>query len=54
MSGAYPELTDNAAYIQKVILNEEERFSEDPWTTTGLLSEEIQRLNESGGRDHLR
>ena len=50
MGRVYPELKDGAGYIQKVILGEEERFSETLDHGLGLLSEEMDRLGESGGK----
>ena len=49
MAETYPELSDGASYIKKVILNEEERFSETLDNGLKLLSEEIDRLRETGG-----
>ena len=48
MGDTYPELRDGASYIQKIIVNEEERFSETLDNGLKLLSEEIERLGESG------
>ncbi len=48
MGAVYPELKDGASYIQKVILSEEERFSETLDNGLKLLSDEIFRLKEGG------
>ena len=48
MGGVYPELKDGASYIQRVILNEEERFSDTLDNGLKLLSEETDRLKSSG------
>ncbi|MBW2621675.1 MAG: alanine--tRNA ligase [Deltaproteobacteria bacterium] len=48
MGGVYPELESGASYIQRVILNEEERFSDTLDNGLKLLSEETDRLKESG------
>ena len=53
MGPVYPELTDGANYIKKVIQNEEERFSETLDHGLKLLSEEMDRLKESGGTVHF-
>ena len=50
MEGAYPELTEASNYIKKVIQNEEERFSETLDNGLKLLSDEIEGLEETGGR----
>jgi alanyl-tRNA synthetase len=47
MGRPYPDLVDGASYIEKVILSEEERFSETLDNGLKLLSEEIERLEES-------
>ncbi|MEW5721703.1 MAG: alanine--tRNA ligase [Thermodesulfobacteriota bacterium] len=49
MGRAYPELEDGRSYIQKVILNEEERFSETLDNGLKLLAEEMDRLEAQGG-----
>ncbi len=48
MQDAYPELMDNRAYITRVILNEEERFSDTLDHGMRLLNNEIGRLRDSG------
>jgi len=46
MHDAYPELMDNRSFITKVIVNEEERFSETLDNGLRLLQNEITRLQE--------
>jgi alanyl-tRNA synthetase len=48
MGDTYPELRDGASYIQKIIQNEEDRFSETLDNGLKLLSEEMQRLEGAG------
>ncbi|MBW2091437.1 MAG: alanine--tRNA ligase, partial [Deltaproteobacteria bacterium] len=48
MGPVYTELKDGASYIQKVILSEEERFSETLDNGLKILSDETLRLKESG------
>ncbi|MEW6265404.1 MAG: alanine--tRNA ligase [Thermodesulfobacteriota bacterium] len=50
MAGSFPELADGASYIEKVVLSEEERFSETLDHGLKLLAEEIDRIEETGGR----
>ncbi|MBW2051526.1 MAG: alanine--tRNA ligase [Deltaproteobacteria bacterium] len=50
MGSAYPELKNGASYIQKVILSEEERFSETLDNGLKLLSDETDRLRETGDK----
>jgi alanyl-tRNA synthetase len=49
MSDAYPELVDGRSFIQKIILNEEERFSETLDHGLKLLSDEIDLLKQNNG-----
>ncbi|MFH1673260.1 MAG: alanine--tRNA ligase [Pseudomonadota bacterium] len=49
MSGAYPELLDASAYIQKVIINEEERFIGTLDHGLKVLDETLQELKARGG-----
>lgn len=44
MSGAYPEMKDNAAYIRQTIRQEEDRFRETLTQGMSLLTEELERL----------
>lgn len=46
MEDAYPELLENKSFITKVILNEEERFSETLDNGLRLLQNEIKRLQD--------
>jgi alanyl-tRNA synthetase len=48
MAGAYPQLADSRAFVDKVILSEEERFNETLDTGLKLLYEEIARAKGSG------
>jgi alanyl-tRNA synthetase len=50
MSLAYPELTANAALIEKVIRSEEERFLETLARGLALFEEEAARVRASGGK----
>ena len=50
MKTAYPGLSDSAGFIRKVILNEEERFSETLDHGLKILNEEIEELKDTGGR----
>jgi len=47
MADAYPELLENRNYINRVILNEEERFSETLDHGLRLLNDEIKRLQDA-------
>jgi alanyl-tRNA synthetase len=49
MAAVYPEVKDGEAFIRKVILNEEERFLETLDNGLKLLSEEMNRLKDTGG-----
>jgi len=49
MGPFYPELKDGASFIRKIILSEEERFAETLDYGLNLLSEEMNRVKESGG-----
>jgi alanyl-tRNA synthetase len=49
MAAVYPEVKDGEAFIRKVILNEEERFLETLDNGLKLLSEEMDRLKDTGG-----
>ena len=51
MGPVYPELKDGEAFIKKVILNEEERFNETLDHGLKILSEEVTRLEETGGNE---
>ncbi len=48
MAGAYPELTDRASFVTKVIRNEEERFIQTLDNGLRILREELSALEESG------
>ena len=52
MKPAYPELSDSAAFIRKVIVNEEVRFSETLDTGLKLLTESIADL-KAGGKEEI-
>jgi alanyl-tRNA synthetase len=48
MSGAYPELTERAAYIRRVILSEEERFLDTLDAGLKILQETVADLRRQG------
>ncbi|MBL0224284.1 MAG: alanine--tRNA ligase [Geobacteraceae bacterium] len=48
MGDAYPELAEREAYIKKVILAEEERFSETLDRGLGILNDEVAALRSGG------
>ena len=48
MQDAYPELMESKSFITKVVLNEEERFTETLDYGLRLLNNEIKRLEELG------
>ncbi|MBN1664629.1 MAG: alanine--tRNA ligase [Deltaproteobacteria bacterium] len=48
MKDAYPDLMDKAAYIRKVIVNEEQRFIETLDTGLKILRDEVEMLKKSG------
>jgi alanyl-tRNA synthetase len=48
MGDAYPELAEREAYIKKVILAEEERFTETLDRGLGILNEEVASLRSAG------
>jgi alanyl-tRNA synthetase len=48
MKDAYPDLVDKAAYIRKVIVNEEQRFIETLDTGLKILRDEVELLKKSG------
>jgi alanyl-tRNA synthetase len=48
MGDAYPELAEREAYIKKVILAEEERFTETLDRGLGILNDEVASLRSSG------
>lgn len=50
MADVYPELLENRAYISRVILHEEERFSETLDHGLKLLQNEMARLQDEGAR----
>ncbi len=50
MKDAYPDLVDRASFIQKVILNEEERFIDTLDGGLKILQEEVAALKEAHGR----
>ncbi len=50
MKDAYPDLVDRASFIQKVILNEEERFIDTLDGGLKILQEEVAALKEARGR----
>jgi alanyl-tRNA synthetase len=50
MQDTYPELLENRSYINRVILNEEERFNETLDFGLRLLQSEISRLQDEGAR----
>jgi alanyl-tRNA synthetase len=51
MRDAYPELLESRSFITRVILNEEERFSDTLDNGLKLLQNEIRRLQDSGARE---
>lgn len=51
MHDFYPEVADNAAFIQKVIKNEEERFHETLHEGLAILSEIIKKEKAAGNRE---
>lgn len=51
MKPAYPELSDSAAFIRKVIVNEEVRFSETLDTGLKLLTESMADLKAGGKKE---
>ena len=48
MKEAYPDLVDKAAYIQKVIVNEEQRFIETLDSGLKILRDEVDLLKKAG------
>lgn len=48
MKGAYPDLVEKAAYIEKVIINEEQRFIETLDTGLKILRDEAALLKKEG------
>jgi alanyl-tRNA synthetase len=50
MQDAYPELSGHREMVKKIILNEEERFSETLNTGLRLWTDEIRRLKDSGSK----
>jgi alanyl-tRNA synthetase len=48
MGDAYPELAEREAYIKKVILAEEERFTETLDRGLGILNDEVASLRSNG------
>jgi alanyl-tRNA synthetase len=48
MGDTYPELAEREAYIKKVILAEEERFTETLDRGLGILNDEVSSLRSSG------
>lgn len=48
MGRAYPELTDNQAFMARVITQEEERFSQTLDKGLAILNEEIELLRQKG------
>jgi len=48
MGDAYPELAEREAYIKKVVLAEEERFTETLDRGLGILNEEVASLRAAG------
>ncbi len=50
MGDAYPELAEREAYIKKVILAEEERFTETLDRGLGILNDEVASLRSRGSR----
>ncbi|MCU0573253.1 MAG: alanine--tRNA ligase [Syntrophobacteraceae bacterium] len=48
MEDTYPELLDSRSYITRVIVNEEERFSETLDNGLRLLQNEIRRIQDEG------
>jgi alanyl-tRNA synthetase len=48
MGDAYPELAEREAYIKKVILAEEERFTETLDRGLGILNDEVASLRSAG------
>ncbi len=49
MEASYPGLRDKRAYVDKVILHEEERFSRTLDRGLDLLEQEVRRVQEAGG-----
>ncbi|HOX00358.1 MAG TPA: alanine--tRNA ligase, partial [Deltaproteobacteria bacterium] len=49
MQTVYPDLTDKRSYIDKVVVNEEQRFSETLDAGLRILQEEVARLQSGGG-----
>jgi len=50
MKGAYPDLSERAAFIQKVVVNEEERFIDTLDAGLKILQEEVAALGKAGGK----
>jgi alanyl-tRNA synthetase len=50
MKEAYPDLIERVAFIQKVVLNEEERFIDTLDAGLRILQEEVAALGGAGGR----
>jgi len=48
MKDAYPDLTDKAAYIKKVVINEEQRFMETLDAGLKILQDEMAALKKAG------
>ncbi len=48
MKGAYPDLSEHAAYIRKVVESEEERFIDTLDAGLKILQEEVAALKETG------
>ncbi len=48
MQTVYPDLTDKRSYIDKVVVNEEQRFSETLDAGLKILQEEVARLQAGG------
>ncbi|MBN1381239.1 MAG: alanine--tRNA ligase [Deltaproteobacteria bacterium] len=48
MKGAYPDLIDKASYIQKVVVNEEQRFIETLDAGLKILNDEVDWLKKTG------
>ncbi|MCK9233160.1 MAG: alanine--tRNA ligase, partial [Syntrophales bacterium] len=48
MQGVYPDLTDKRSYIDKVVVNEEQRFSDTLDAGLKILQEEVARLQAGG------
>jgi alanyl-tRNA synthetase len=49
MSGAYPELVENANYIARVVKAEEERFNETLDKGMGVFEDAVAKLAKTGG-----